>query len=79
MEDYILYKGEIEGKYREVQIYPIISIPNQYLVHWDGFEVGTIIKIDNKWFTNTVELMNVVNELGEFIDSNSAENEFNLH
>jgi len=68
MEEYILYTGQIEGKYREVQIYPNLSIPDEYMVHWDGFEVGTIKKMDNKWFTKTAELVTVVNELGAFLD-----------
>ncbi|MCX2486173.1 hypothetical protein [Pedobacter sp. MR2016-24] len=70
MEKYILYGGEIEGQYREVLIYAVISKPDQFLVHWDGFEVGTINKMDGKWYTSSVDLINVTNELGKFIDEN---------
>jgi hypothetical protein len=72
MEEYILYTGEIEGKYREVQIYPNLSVQNEYLIHWDGFEVGTIKKMDGKWFTGTLDLISVVNEIGIFIDANGV-------
>ena len=68
MDKYILYTGMIDGKYRNVEIYPIESITDKYLIHWDGFEVGTIMKIDYKWYSNSVPLLNVVNELGVYID-----------
>ena len=70
MEKYILYGGKIEGQYREVFIYPIVAEPDQFLVHWDGFEVGTISKMEGKWYTTSVDLINVTNELGKFIDEN---------
>ncbi|CAM4373736.1 hypothetical protein SAMN06265348_113219 [Pedobacter westerhofensis] len=72
MEKYTLYKTEIEGRYREIEIYPKSSSVNEYLIHWDGFEVGTIQKRDEKWFTNSVDLLPVVNEIGEFIDAHGV-------
>lgn len=72
MEDYILYTGEIEGKYREVQIYPVASVPNKFVIHWDMFEVGSILKLEGQWHTNTPELQTVVKELGTFIDSKKS-------
>ncbi|CAM4304473.1 hypothetical protein SAMN06265348_110282 [Pedobacter westerhofensis] len=72
MEKYILYTGEIEGKYREIQIYPLNYSNYEYLIHWDGFEVGVIKKIDSKWYTETEELSSVLNELGSFIDENGV-------
>ena len=69
MEEYILYTGKINGIYREVRIYPVSStIPNQYSIHWDGFEFGMINKIDNEWFTNSFPLVNVLEELGRHLD-----------
>lgn len=67
MDDYILFTGTIEG-HREVRIYPLQSTPDVYLIHWDGYELGTIKKIDNKWYTDKPELLDVTNELGAFID-----------
>lgn len=69
MEEYILFTGEIQGKYREVEIYPIANEPNEFLVHWDGVKLGSINKMNNKWFTKSEPLVEVVEELGEFIDS----------
>jgi len=68
MEDYILFTGTIEG-HKEIRIYPLQDSPGVYLIHWDGYELGTIKKMDNKWFTNTPELFAVTNEIGAFIDS----------
>ena len=68
MEKYILYNGSIDGTYREVQIYPVDSVPGKYLIHWDGFEVGVIMKFEDKWYTSSVPLIGVVNELGLYID-----------
>jgi len=68
MDKYILYTGLIDGQYKNVEIYPIESIPNTYLIHWDGFEVGKINKMDSKWYSNSIPLINVVNELGLYID-----------
>ena len=68
MEDYILYTGSIEG-HKEIRIYPLQAVSDVYLIHWDGYELGTIRKIDNKWFTSTPELLGVANEIGAFIDS----------
>jgi len=50
MEKYILYGGEIEGQYREVLIYAVISKPDQFLVHWDGFEWA----LSTKWMANGI-------------------------
>lgn len=67
METYTLFNGTIEG-HKDVRIYPLQATANVYMIHWDGFELGTIRKIDNKWYTNTPELLQVTNELGAFID-----------
>jgi hypothetical protein len=74
MENYILTNTEIEGAFRQVNIYPMAEVDGAYLIHWDGFEVGTIKKSDDKWHTDTIELMEAVNELGAFIDSKMDEN-----
>ena len=68
MEEYMLYTGTIDGLYREVRIFPVVSSPNQYLIHWDGYEVGRIMKVGDKWYTSSVALVNVINELGVHID-----------
>jgi hypothetical protein len=68
MDEYILYTGMIDGQYKNVEIYPVGSVDGKYLIHWDGFEVGAIMKIGLKWYSNSVPLMNVVNELGVYID-----------
>lgn len=33
----MLFKGEIEGKYKETQIYPMYS-KHEFLIHWDGLK-----------------------------------------
>jgi hypothetical protein len=68
MEEFILFTTNIEGICREVRIYPVISSPNQYLIHWDGFEIGMIKKMDDKWYTSSVPLLDVVNQIGAFIE-----------
>jgi hypothetical protein len=68
MKKYTLCNAEIEDKYREIEIYPTLQVDNEFLIHWDGYQVGTIQKWDDKWFTNSVELLTVVNEIGQFID-----------
>jgi len=75
MEDYILFTGKIDGVYREVQIYPVLSSPDQYLVHWDGFEIGLIMKMDDKWYTNSLPLISVTNEIGAHIDHKQIKSE----
>jgi len=69
MEQFILYKGEIQGRYKEVQIYPLPDVKNVFLVHWDGFEIGKIKKKDGKWITKSADLIPVVKELGALIDA----------
>jgi len=69
MEEYTLCNAEIEEKYRNIEIYPKIQVADEYLIHWDGFQVGTIQKRDGKWFTNSVDLITVVNEIGAFLDT----------
>jgi hypothetical protein len=69
MKKYTLTNTEIEDKYRNIEIYPKLQADNEYLIHWDGFQVGTIQKRDNKWFTNSINLLTVVNEIGEYIDA----------
>jgi len=76
MEKYILYNSTIDGIYREVQIYPVDSVPGEYLVHWDGFEAGMIMKFEDKWYTSSVPLIGVVNELGLYIDQQTSEMNF---
>jgi hypothetical protein len=73
MEEYILFAGEIQGQYREVEIYPIANEPNEFLVHWDGVKMGSIHKMDNQWHTKSQPLKEVVQELGRFIDSKDGE------
>ena len=68
MDKYILYAGLIDGKYKNVETYPVETFPNTYLIRWDGFEVGRINKMGLKWYSNSVPLINVVNELGIYID-----------
>ena len=67
MEEY-LFEGEIQGQYRTLQIYPKSEVPNQYLVHWDGFEVGIIKKEEGKWQSEDAALKDAVPEIGAFID-----------
>jgi hypothetical protein len=69
MEEYILFKGEIQGRYREIEIYPFDYSSQEYLIHWDGFEIGIIKKIDQTWYSEADELKPVVAEIGIFIDS----------
>lgn len=68
MEKYTLRDAEIDDKYRNIEIYPKTQVPDEYLIHWDGFQVGTIQKRDDKWFTSAVDLITVVNEIGAFLD-----------
>lgn len=72
MKTYKLCKGEIEGNYREIQIFPLNPELDRYLIHWDGFEIGVISTIDSRWLTETEQLKPVVNELGSFIDENGV-------
>ena len=78
MEKYIIFTGKIDGTYRDVQIYPVISSPDQYFVHWDGFEIGMIKKMDEEWYTNSVPLIDVVNEIGSYLDKKQFESEYML-
>lgn len=73
MEEYILFSGEIQGKYRDVEIYPIANDPNEFLIHWDGVKMGTIKKMGEKWETKAAPLVEVVEELGRFIDTKIKE------
>lgn len=68
MADYILYSGKIDNRFEEVHIFPIFRGEDIYLIHWDGYQMGKIRKIGNKWFSNSVPLLGVVNEIGEHID-----------
>lgn len=68
MKDYILFSGELQGRFREVEIYPVPDSQNKFLVHWDGFEVGMIRKKDQEWHTDNDQLTDFVDELGSFID-----------
>jgi len=68
MEEYILFNGNIDGVHRQVRIYPNEPLADQYSIHWDGFEVGIIKKVDGKWFTASVPIINAVNEIGAYID-----------
>jgi hypothetical protein len=70
MKKYTLCNAEIEDKYRDIEIYPKLQVDDEYLIHWDGFQAGTIQKRDNKWYTNSVDLLTVVNEIGQYIDQN---------
>jgi len=72
MEKYILFKGEIEGKYREIQIYPMNYSRHEFLIHWDGFEIGVIKKIDQLWYSEIEQLIPVVAEIGKFIDEHGV-------
>jgi hypothetical protein len=66
------FNGEIKGKYRDIQIYPMLSLSNHYLVHWDGFEIGVIKKINGKWHSDHEELTDYTEELGTFIERKEA-------
>ena len=71
MEHYV-FEGEIQGKFRSIQIYPMAQAPNRYLVHWDGFQVGTVAKTEGTWHTDDSALVDFVPELGTFIDEHEA-------
>jgi len=62
------FTGEIQGEYRQIEIYPMLSLSNHYLIHWDGFEVGVIKKVNGKWHSDHEALADYVEELGGFID-----------
>jgi hypothetical protein len=72
MEEYILFKGEIKGKYREIQIYPFDYSKHEFLIHWDGFEIGVIKKIDQIWYAEVDDIKPVVAEIGKFIDEDGV-------
>jgi hypothetical protein len=72
MEEYILFKGDIEGKHKKVHIYPLNYSSYEYLVHWNSSEVGVIKKIDNKWYAEVDELISVVEEIGAYIDEHGV-------
>ena len=67
MEKY-LFEGEIQGQYKSLEIYPKPDLPNEYLVKWDGFKVGTIKKDNNIWRSDDAPLVDFVVEIGDFID-----------
>ncbi|SEB05099.1 hypothetical protein [Pedobacter hartonius] len=67
MENYE-FTGEIQGEYRQIKIYPMLCLSNHYLIHWDGFEVGVIKKVNGKWHSDNEALSDYVEELGSFID-----------
>jgi len=73
MENYVLFSGKIKGKYRDIQIYPMMHLAKHYLIHWDGFEIGVIKKANDQWQTDNDQLSHVVDELGAFIDRTEAE------
>jgi hypothetical protein len=68
MKRYRLCNAEVDDKYRDIEIYPKLQVNNEYLIHWDGFHAGVIQKWEGKWFTNSVDLLPVVNEIGQYID-----------
>lgn len=71
MEKY-LFEGEIQGQYKSLEIYPKPDFPNEYLVQWDGFKVGTIKKDDSSWHSDDAPLVDFVGEIGDFIDRHEA-------
>ena len=71
MEKY-LFEGEIQGQYKSLEIYPKPELPNQYLVHWDGFQVGAIKKEKDIWHSDDAPLVDFVGEIGAFIDKHEA-------
>jgi hypothetical protein len=71
MKRYRLCNAEVDDKYRDIEIYPRLQVNNEYLIHWDGFQAGVIQRWNGKWFTNSVDLLPVVNEIGQYIDDNT--------
>ena len=71
MEHY-LFEGEIQGKYRAIEVYPMSQMPDRYLIHWDGFQVGTIARMEGTWHTDDEALVDFVPELGTFIEEHEA-------
>jgi hypothetical protein len=67
------FTGEIQGKYRQIEISPIESLRCHYLIHWDGFEVGVIKKENGKWHTDHEALIDYKEELGDFIEEREPE------
>ena len=67
------FSGEIQGKYRDIEIYPLSDVKDKYLIHWDGFEVGVISKSSGKWHTDHEELADYTEELGDFIQAREKE------
>lgn len=67
------FSGEIQGKYRQIEIYPLSDSKQAYLIHWDGFEVGVISKNSGKWHTDHEALVDYTEELGEFIEVREKE------
>jgi len=70
MEKILLYKGLLDGIFRVVEIHLLNNEPDEYSIKWEGVSVGKIKKIDDKWFTSSIELLSAVNEIGKFIDKN---------
>lgn len=68
MKEYLL-EGNIQGQYRALQIYPMFDLPNHYLIHWDGFQVGIIRKNDGIWETDVASLYDSVVDIGTLIDA----------
>jgi hypothetical protein len=67
------FSGEIQGKYRQIEISAITNLTNHYLIHWDGFEVGVIKKENGKWRTDHDALRDYTEELGGFIQAREPE------
>lgn len=67
------FTGEIQGRYRQIEISPIEHLSNHYLIHWDGFEVGVIKKEHGKWQTDHEALVDFKEELGDFIENKKSE------
>ncbi|CAM3951328.1 hypothetical protein SAMN06265348_104119 [Pedobacter westerhofensis] len=67
------FSGEIQGRYRQIEISPIAQLTNHYLIHWDGFEVGVIKKEKGKWHTDHEALVDFKEELGDFIENRKSE------
>ncbi|MET1055519.1 MAG: hypothetical protein ABWY16_09440 [Pedobacter sp.] len=67
------FTGEIQGKYRQIEISPIASLRSHYLIHWDGFEVGVIKRENGRWHTDHEALIGFTDQLGNFIEQKEPE------
>jgi hypothetical protein len=68
MDEHIHFSGLVQGKYHDIQIYPVAEQANNYSIHWYGFKAGIIKKSDDQWYTEDPNISELATDIGNFID-----------